>query len=357
MKLEKRSALTLLATFLIGCGGQMPAPIVTGTGYMQKTADTPVSVAPTEVAHYIPQQKQALYYTVQKGDTLWSIAQKHGKTTADIIAFNKLTSNILYINQKLIVEEGTLKTEAKTVVTSQKNTSFTNRISQKRVGRTSDKRDFKKEVKPSASLRTPLKEKELTYKSHRVRSGENLFRIGLKYSVSPFDLMAANDLKKPEDLQAGSVIRVPVIIKEDATGLTQTRKINEELARSRGFIWPAKGRVLKKFGKQENGIVNNGIKIKVHENTPIHAAETGVVVYADNGLKTYGNLILLRHKNGLITAYGHSSQNLVKRHDRVKKGEVIALAGLSGNVNSAQLHFEVRRNARAINPLKILPKK
>ena len=116
------------------------------------------------------------------------------------------------------------------------------------------------------------------------------------------------------------------------------------------FQVPVKGRIISGFGPKEGGLHNDGINIAAPTGTPIKAAENGVVVYAGNELRGYGNLLLLRHSDGWVTAYAHTSKFRVKPGDRVKQGEVIAEVGQSGNVERPQLHFELRKGTRAINP-------
>ncbi|MBL8790088.1 MAG: M23 family metallopeptidase [Rhizobiales bacterium] len=118
--------------------------------------------------------------------------------------------------------------------------------------------------------------------------------------------------------------------------------------------WPLKGKVISEFGPKANGLKNEGINIAVPEGTSIRAAEGGVVAYAGNELKGYGNLVLIRHAGGYVTAYAHAKEILVKRGDTVKRGDVIAKAGQTGAVSSPQLHFEVRKGATALDPMKHL---
>jgi murein DD-endopeptidase MepM/ murein hydrolase activator NlpD len=120
------------------------------------------------------------------------------------------------------------------------------------------------------------------------------------------------------------------------------------------FRWPANGRIIAGFGPKTNGQQNDGINIAVPENTAVKAAEEGVVAYAGNELKGYGNLVLVRHPNGYVTAYAHAKELLVKRGDQVKRGQVIARSGQTGNVNAPQLHFEVRKGASPLDPIKFL---
>lgn len=120
------------------------------------------------------------------------------------------------------------------------------------------------------------------------------------------------------------------------------------------FRWPVRGRVVTAYGAKTNGKANDGINVAVPEGTPVKAAEDGVVAYAGNELKGYGNLVLVRHSNGYVTAYAHASQLLVKRGETIKRGQVIAKSGQSGEAGSPQLHFEIRKGSTPVDPLKFL---
>jgi murein DD-endopeptidase MepM/ murein hydrolase activator NlpD len=122
------------------------------------------------------------------------------------------------------------------------------------------------------------------------------------------------------------------------------------------FRWPVNGRVITAFGPKPSGQQNDGINVSVPEGTPIKAAEDGVVAYAGNELKTYGNLVLVRHANGYVTAYAHASEIMVKRDDPVKRGQIIAKAGQTGSVAAPQLHFEIRKGSTPVDPTPFLAK-
>ena len=121
---------------------------------------------------------------------------------------------------------------------------------------------------------------------------------------------------------------------------------------SLGFNWPVEGRLLNKFGPGGGG---DGIDIAVAEGTPVKAALGGDVIYAGNSLSGYGNLVLLRHEDGLVTAYAYNQELLVKKGVRVLQGEVIANSGKTGAAREAALHFEVRRGTQPVDPLSFLP--
>jgi murein DD-endopeptidase MepM/ murein hydrolase activator NlpD len=120
------------------------------------------------------------------------------------------------------------------------------------------------------------------------------------------------------------------------------------------FRWPVRGRIISGFGAH-NGQQNDGIDLSVPEGTSVKAADDGVVAYAGNELKGYGNLVLVRHQNGYVTAYAHASELMVKRGDTVKRGQIIARSGQTGNVNAPQLHFEIRKGKVPVDPTQFLP--
>jgi murein DD-endopeptidase MepM/ murein hydrolase activator NlpD len=118
--------------------------------------------------------------------------------------------------------------------------------------------------------------------------------------------------------------------------------------------WPVSGRIITGFGQRSDGTHNDGINLSVPLGTSVHAAEGGTVAYAGSELKGYGNLILLRHDNGWVTAYAHNDQLNVKRGDKVQRGQVIATAGRSGSVDQPQVHFELRQGSKPVDPVPFL---
>jgi murein DD-endopeptidase MepM/ murein hydrolase activator NlpD len=140
----------------------------------------------------------------------------------------------------------------------------------------------------------------------------------------------------------------------EASGTQNSLKTAEPVGSLPSFRWPVRGRVIAAFGPKPNGLQNDGINLAVPEGTPVKAAEDGVVAYAGNELKGYGNLVLVRHANGFVTAYANASDILVKRGETVKRGQVIAHSGQTGNVTSPQLHFEIRKGATPVDPAQYL---
>jgi len=243
-----------------------------------------------------------------------------------------------------------------------------------------------------------------TGETHTVAPGETLFSLGRSYGVSPFAIADANGLPKDAQLVTGQKVRIPAAgaaaarkaapaaETADATAAGASEEVEapaektadaagegaepsstaaatagnsasgagQEVAEQApidgapGMRWPVRGKIISGFGPKANGLKNEGINIAVPEGTSIRAAESGVVAYAGNELKGYGNLVLIRHDNGYVTAYAHAKELFVKRGDTVKRGDVIAKAGQTGSVSSPQLHFEVRKGAVALDPMKFL---
>ncbi len=214
---------------------------------------------------------------------------------------------------------------------------------------------------------------------HVVASGDTLNKIARQYQVSTSELTAANNLAPNAKLRQGSQLVVPTARAQQpaplklATNLkpsanppantirkiTPTPDLSAEkkditAAAALSFRWPVRGRVIAGFGPTPSGQENHGVNFAVPEGTPIKAAEEGVVAYVGNELKTYGNLVLIRHANGFVTAYAHASEILVKRDEVIKRGQVIAKSGQTGNVSTPQLHFEIRKGSLPVDPMTYL---
>jgi len=191
----------------------------------------------------------------------------------------------------------------------------------------------------------------------RLNAGDRLVIPGVRTSAAKpkaapavADATPASSASQSEPAPSASVF-TPV---SEASATNDATKLAEGTGSLPKFRWPANGRVITAFGPSTNGQQNDGINIAVPENTPVKAAEDGVVAYAGNELKGYGNLVLVRHPSGYVTAYAHTKELLVKRGDQVKRGQVIARSGQSGNVNAPQLHFEIRKGASPVDPTKFL---
>lgn len=241
---------------------------------------------------------------------------------------------------------------------------------------------------------------------HVVNSGESLSGIAARYGLSSRDLSAANNITDPNAIRIGQRLRIPsgpttVAAAQPAqapapvaaAGLPQRKPAARRVAEAApakpipvtrtakamepdpiitgsvskktetqpaaapaqarsgpSFRWPVRGRIISAFGDKPNGQHNDGINMAVPEGTSVKAAEDGVVIYSGNELKGYGNLVLVRHAGGWVTAYGHNSELLARRGDTVRRGQVIARAGATGSVTQPQVHFELRQGSRPVDP-------
>jgi len=190
---------------------------------------------------------------------------------------------------------------------------------------------------------------------HVVKKGDTLYGISRSYGVDVRSLSVANNLKAPYRLAVGQQIKIPGA---GGTAASQPQKsvLNVTIPPREGskFQWPITGEILSGFGPKEGGLHNDGVNIKARRGDKVMAADAGVVVYAGDDLKGYGNLLLIRHSGGWVTAYAHNDRLLAKRGDSVKKGQVIAWAGITGGVSEAQVHFEIRKGTVAVDPMKYL---
>jgi murein DD-endopeptidase MepM/ murein hydrolase activator NlpD len=235
---------------------------------------------------------------------------------------------------------------------------------------------------------------------HVVNRGDTLLSIAHRNRVSVAELARANGLDPQAKIRLGAKLTVPAARTAAATPALQpepvavaqpvapmapatrmaaaavgpqqsvrlaqaTTKVEEpaaetpvKAAEATGalptFRWPVRGKVITSYGAKTNGKSNDGINLAVPEGTPVKAAEDGVVAYSGNELKGYGNLVLVRHSNGYVTAYAHASELMVKRGDTIKRGQIIAKSGQSGEVGSPQLHFEIRKGSSPVDPLQFL---
>ncbi len=197
---------------------------------------------------------------------------------------------------------------------------------------------------------------------HVVGPGETLYRIGKAYGVSYERLSRVNKLRDPDHIIIGQRLLIPgarrrlpvsVITPKEALE-TRPPKVPKGKAAKWRFVWPVSdGRVSSGFGRRGNGD-HDGIDIAAPRGTPVRASRDGVVVFSDR-LRGYGYVIIIEHSDGYATVYGHNDSNLVKAGTRVKQGQVIARLGMSGRTSGPNLHFEVRKNNVARNPVFFLP--
>jgi murein DD-endopeptidase MepM/ murein hydrolase activator NlpD len=201
---------------------------------------------------------------------------------------------------------------------------------------------------------------------HTVGPGETAFRIAKAYGIALDDLLGQNDITDPKKLKVGDVLFVSgataVVKVETAPAKTPDAPLDKDEAEERAAVlsrlgkleWPVDGIVTTRFGIRGSRR-HDGIDISAPEGTKVQAAGQGVVLYAGDGQRGYGNLIIIKHAENLVTLYAHNKQNLVKEGDRVERGQHIAHVGQTGRAEGPHLHFEVRQRDKPKNPLFYLP--
>jgi murein DD-endopeptidase MepM/ murein hydrolase activator NlpD len=233
-----------------------------------------------------------------------------------------------------------------------------------------------------------------------VRPGQSIGRLAERYHVSRRDIIAANRLRPPYSIETGQHLVIPGTAQRPpernaAAGAPPAwvrhagerpppeiipldgppppaRAGGHEAAASRrepgvspaaqataapqhgGFLWPVEGRVVEGYGDTAGGHRNAGINIAAARGAPVRAVDGGVVAYAGNQLRGYGNLVLIKHADGFISAYAHCQELLVHRGEQVARGQVIAKVGKTGGVGEPQLHFELRKGDHAVDPRQFL---
>ncbi|MBB4210335.1 murein DD-endopeptidase MepM/ murein hydrolase activator NlpD [Rhodothalassium salexigens DSM 2132] len=187
---------------------------------------------------------------------------------------------------------------------------------------------------------------------HTVARGETGYGIAERYGVTLASLVRVNDLRPPYTLAVGQTLRLPSGAGQAQPAVVRrTVDLPDPPARSgQGFAWPVEGTIIASFGAKGGGLQNDGINIAAPAGTPVRATEAGTVVYAGDRLAGYGKLLLIRHAGGWVSAYAHNQRLLVSKGEQVRRRQIIAHVGQTGLVESPQLHFELRRNNRPVDP-------
>ncbi|MHA1549163.1 MAG: peptidoglycan DD-metalloendopeptidase family protein, partial [Alphaproteobacteria bacterium] len=244
-------------------------------------------------------------HVVQPGDTLFSIARRYGARVDDLSTLNNLQSAAhIRIGQRLRIDGSARPSAA--------NSAFA-------------------AAKPIPATLQPAKLSATTTTQHTAKK--------------PVITAAAPNLP--------AVPAVPVVSAAETNSKIAAIDSAADPASVNGtsFRWPVRGRIISGFGGKVGGTRNDGINLAVPEGTSVKATEAGKVIYAGNELEGYGELVLIRHADGWVSAYAHNKQIKVKKGDTVRRGQTVALAGRSGSVSSPQVHFELRRGAKPVNPL------
>jgi murein DD-endopeptidase MepM/ murein hydrolase activator NlpD len=336
--------------------------------------ETTATVPPRSVAAARPAAQGGATIIVGTSDTLDGLAKRHNVSAAAILQANGYKGpRVLSPGQQLIIPRSTAVTAAAPTLAPPAS-------------------------KPVAAAAGPSS-------VHIVNRGDTLMSIARRNNVPVGELAKANNLDQSARLSLGMKLTVPGsksaavapaaqpvvaaavaqpaapvaapattkmaaaggppqaarlaqattnVVEEKPVVEAASVKSSEATGALPTFRWPVRGKVITSYGAKTNGKSNDGINLAVPEGTPVKAAEDGVVAYSGNELKGYGNLVLVRHSNGYVTAYAHASELMVKRGDTIKRGQIIAKSGQSGEVGSPQLHFEIRKGSSPVDPLQFL---
>lgn len=341
-------AVSFMAAALSGCVKAGPPGSAMMSPPAQSAASQSVETQPlsdSDSAANPAAKAKSGAVAVAAGDTLYSIARKNGVSIRDLITWNGL--------------------------------------------------DAPYQLRPGQVLRLPPK------LEHVVSSGDTVYSISRQHGADMTALVRANGIEPPYAIRAGQRLKIPTesmpalaaapapaaspageSVTSAVTDPTGTAVITLPLpplegapaagapeagdletqqtaalpaaplpAQSgSGFLWPVRGKILSSFGAKKGGQHNDGINIETRRGEPVQAAADGSVIYAGNELRGFGNLVLVKHDGGWTTAYAHNERLLVKKGDSVARGQTIAKAGSSGSVATPQVHFELRRGTRAVNP-------
>ena len=342
--------------------------------YSRGPADITGSVAapalqrPTRTAAIAPASAKGKWHwdggtavTVAPGDSLETLSHRHGVPVSEIARANGFASHTpLYPGQRVVIPR---YVQVTTMVAS------------------ASAPDVRAPAPPKAATHAPAQIPVV----HVVNPGETLAIIAKRYNRPLAQIAAANNIPLQKAVRVGDRLVIPgnyaaaaptpapaqnsggqrlasleptnsarVITPVKETPAAETTASVAPMGSAPQFRWPVRGRVIAGFGPKPTGQQNDGINLAVPEGTPIKAADDGVVAYAGNELKGYGNLVLVRHSSGFVTAYAHASELLVKRGDQVKRGQAIARSGQTGNVSSPQVHFEIRKGSSPVDPMQYL---
>ena len=191
-----------------------------------------------------------------------------------------------------------------------------------------------------------------------VREGDTIYGISRRFGIDMASLVRVNGIAPPYTITVGQRLDVPGGVAprfeaREAAGAAEGDRVVSVPSTAR-FDWPLRGRVVSTFGAKPGGLHNDGINIAAERGAPVRAADGGVVAYAGNELRGFGELVLIRHADGWVTAYGHNEDLLVDRGEKVVRGQIIGRVGATGSVSAPQLHFEIRKGIEAVDPLQYL---
>ena len=259
-------------------------------------------------------------YVVQSGDTMYNIARRSGVSVDSLVAANG-GSTVARLGQKIVIPGGNAPEPREVQVASLTPTAEA----------------------PAVGLQTLAVPATAAPPAPPPAMAE-----------VPAPAAAPQQAAAPAPVTPVAPQEVALAPQTGAAGAAAPAAPQPQAAATSGFRWPVRGKIIAGFGKKADGERNDGVNLAVPEGTPVKAAEDGTVIYAGNELKSYGNLVLIRHSNGWVSAYAHNKELKVKRGQQVRRGEVVSSSGMTGGVTTPQVHFELRKDATPVDPLQHL---
>lgn len=364
-----------------------PAPAATSASAPPAKAMAITRQTPPPAAAPVASVARGEQIEVQPGDTLYAIGKRHKVLISDLMAVNELRNPNIKPGQKLYLPGADGRAPPK--VKPERTAALSPQV-----------------VTPTA-VAAPAVAAADGGQTYVVKPGDSLYAIAARHKIKVLDLQRANGITDVGKVKPGTVLKLPSgqgaaavaaapghsgetmqpedrivrvaaagapagdttaggvrvlngggesVASASATGSGPAAVVASPSAATKPakLRWPVRGRVVQGFGPRGDGTHNDGLDIAVPAGTDVLAAEDGVISYAGSEVKVYGNLVLVRHDNGWVTAYANNDKLLVQRGDRVKRGQAIAKAGKSGGADQPQVHFEVRVGAKPVDPVAYL---
>lgn len=287
---------------------------------------------------------------VQKGQTLYEVAREHEVPIRDLIEINSLKPPYkLMVGQQLKLPKPTYHLVRAGDTAYDVARGYDIDVAQL-VRANNIEHPYV--IKLGQRLKIPGKQSNIASTETAIDENETQSSLAYSRDVQAKPLSSSSSQTASNTRVSG--LPMPVQRPNGSTSATRVASSNNKTftpsKRQPHFAWPLKGNVISSFGPKQGGLQNDGINISASEGSSIQSAEEGVVVYAGNELKGYGNLLLIKHNGGYLSAYAHAKDLLVGKGDAVAKGQKIATVGSTGHVDKPQLHFSIRKGRTAVNP-------
>ena len=333
--------------------------------------------------------------TVQPGETLFNLSRRYGVPVSAIMNANNITdANSVEAGRRILIPTYNYANSVPVSAPDNDPVTRASRASRGFQGQARGRIAVPKArvAPPKVAVVQPAKVRPVATGRYTVVSGDTLYGIALRHGTTSAAIRNANNMSN-DTVKLGQTLAIPgratvAHTVNNATDKTVTGSIPKpsptpsavhtkdnladqtasiakrstekvatpKKASSTSFRWPAQGRLITRFGERDTNGTNDGIDISIPEGTPIKASENGTVIYSGSELEDFGKLILVSHSGGWVSAYAHASAALVRRGDKVRRGQVIAKSGRTGNATVPKLHFELRKNSNPVNPLNHLAK-